>query len=349
MSAFAADGSAEYSYASLSGMTNSFSVQNKIGHGGSGDVFLGQIVVFLGQIERSQVAIKVIRAMQGVQVDDTEFRRELNVLSMCRHENIVPLLGSSSEPGKPLCLVYRYMSGGSLADRLLPSSSWPPLPAPARIDIAVGIALGLHYLHQPDTERNKPSIFHRDVKSANILLDADGYAKIADAGIAREADSSVTMTGGMGTSGYIDPEYFETGDFTAKSDVFSYGVVLFELLTGLQAFDSTQQGRNKKLFQRARRTVLPADARAGFDEMKEKLLRDLAMECTAEDIDERPSLEECITRLLGEVREFEPELVQPTGFACQRVRNLHGCTSKDEILTLYTLRLLRGMRRGLDA
>ena len=172
--------------------------------------------------------------------------------------------------------------------------------------------MGLHYLHQPDTERNKPSIFHRDVKSANILLDADGYAKIADAGIAREADSSVTMTGGMGTSGYIDPEYFETGDFTAKSDVFSYGVVLFELLTGLQAFDSTQQGRNKKLFQRARRTVLPADARAGFDEMKEKLLRDLAMECTAEDIDERPSLEECITRLLGEVREFEPELVQPS-------------------------------------
>ncbi|GMH54265.1 hypothetical protein TrRE_jg9358 [Triparma retinervis] len=295
MSTFAADGSAKYSYASLSGMTNSFSVQNKIGHGGSG-------VVFLGQIGRSQVAIKVIRAMQGVQVDDTEFRTELNVLSMCKHENIVPLLGSSSEPGKPLCLVYRYMPGGSLADRLLPSSFSPPLPAHARIDIAVGIALGLHYLHQPDTERRKPSIFHRDVKSANILLDADGYAKIADAGIAREADSSVTMTGGMGTSGYIDPYYFDSGEFTTASDVFSCGVVLLELLTGLQAFDSTQRPLDRKLFKRARRTVIPADARAGFDETKEKLLRDLAMECTAEDIDERPSLEDCIARLLGEHR-----------------------------------------------
>jgi serine/threonine protein kinase len=185
------------------------------------------------------------------------------------------------------------------------------LTASERIDIAVGVALGLHYLHQPDSERNKPSIFHRDVKSANILLDADGYAKIADAGIAREADSSVTMTGGMGTSGYIDPEYFETGDFTTASDVFSYGVVLLELLTGLQAFDSTQNGRNKKLFQRARRTVVPADVRAGLDEARETLLRDLAMECTAEDIEERPGLEDCVARLLGEVMEAEPDVVPP--------------------------------------
>ena len=85
------------------------------------------------------------------------------------------------------------------------------------------------------------------------------------------------MTGGMGTSGYIDPEYFETGGFTTSSDAFSYGVVLLELLTGLQAFDSTQQGRDKKLFQRVRRTEVHADARAGFDQTKETLLRDLAM------------------------------------------------------------------------
>jgi serine/threonine protein kinase len=304
MSALSADGSAQYSYASLLSMTNSFNVQNKIGRGGSGDVYLGRI-------GSSQVAIKVIRTIQGMQLDDTEFRRELSVLSMCRHENIVPLLGSSSEPGNPLCLVYRYMPGGSLADRLLPSSTAPPLTASERIDIAVGIALGLHYLHQPDSERNKPSIFHRDVKSANILLDADGYAKIADAGIAREADSSVTMTGGMGTSGYIDPYYFESREFTTASDVFSFGVVLLELLTGLQAFDSSQQPRDRNLFRRARRSVVPADVRAGFDEARETLLRDLTMECTAEDIEERPGLEDCIVRLLGEVREAEPDFVPP--------------------------------------
>ena len=285
-------------------MTNSFSVQNKIGRGGSGDVYLGRI-------GRSQVAIKVIRTIQGVQVDDTEFRRELSVLSMCRHENIVPLLRSSSEPGNPLCLVYRYMPGGSLADRLLPSSTGSPLTALERIDVAVGIALGLHYLHQPDSERNKPSIFHRDVKSANILLDADGYAKIADAGIAREADSSVTMTGGMGTKGYIDPFYDDSGEFTTVSDIFSYGVVLLELLTGLQAFDSSQRPLDRNLFKRARRTVVPADVRAGFDEAREKLLRDLAMECTAEDIEDRPGLEDCIARLLGEVREAEPDVPPP--------------------------------------
>ncbi|GMI33862.1 hypothetical protein TrCOL_g3237 [Triparma columacea] len=282
MSALAADGSTKYSYASLSSMTNSFSVQNKIGHGGSGDVFFGQIV-------GSQVAIKVIEDMQGVQVDDTEFRRELSVLSMCRYENVVPLLGSLAEPGNPLCLVYRYMPGGSLADRLLPSSTFPPLTASERIDIAVGVASGLHYLHQPDSERNKPSIFHRDVKSANILLDADGRAKIADAGIAKEADS-----------GYIDPYYeFICGTFTVASDVFSYGVVLLELLTGLKAFDSRQRPLNRKLFKRARSTKVPADKRAGFDKKKEKLLRDLAMECTAEDSHLRPSLEDCIARLLG--------------------------------------------------
>ncbi|GMI49239.1 hypothetical protein TrCOL_g12825 [Triparma columacea] len=86
MSAFAVDGSAQYSYASLLNMTNSFSVQNKIGRGGSGDVYLGRI-------GSSQVAIKVIRVIHGMQVDDTEFRRELSVLSMCRHEKHCALIG----------------------------------------------------------------------------------------------------------------------------------------------------------------------------------------------------------------------------------------------------------------
>jgi serine/threonine protein kinase len=199
------------------------------------------------------------------------------------------------------------------------------LSASERIGIAVGVALGLHYLHQPDRERNKPSIFHRDVKSANILLDADGYAKIADAGIAREADSSVTMTGGMGTKGYIDPFYDDSGEFTTASDVFSFGVVMLELLTGLQAFDSSQRPLDRKLFKRARRTFVPADFRAGFDEAREKLLRDLAMECTAEDIEDRPSLENCIKELLGEVREAEPDIVPPPPPApapAQRVREV---------------------------
>jgi hypothetical protein len=218
------------SFQNLARMTDGFTETGVIGRGGFGPVYKGQNGA-------KEIAVKMngneAMAMVGGQ-GRREFDRELQTLRMCRHESIVPLLGSCNQEGHPLCLVYPFMANGSLFDALLPSSS-VHLDAAQRVDIALGVARGLRYLHAADTDafHDKPSIIHRDIKSANILLDSQLRARICDVGLAREADSGATMTGGVGTPGYVDPEYGETLQFTAASDVFSLGVVLVELLRGV--------------------------------------------------------------------------------------------------------------------
>ncbi|MCH82930.1 putative LRR receptor-like serine/threonine-protein kinase, partial [Trifolium medium] len=181
------------------------------------------------------VAIK--RAQQGSLQGEKEFLTEISILSRIHHRNLVSLVGYCDEEGEQM-LVYEFMSNGTLRDHLSVTSE-KPLTFAMRLKIALESAKGLVYLH---TEA-EPPIFHRDVKSSNILLDSKFTAKVADFGLSRLAPvpdvhgiiPGHVSTAVVGTPGYLDPEYFLTHAFTNKSDVYSLGVVFLELLTGMHA------------------------------------------------------------------------------------------------------------------
>ncbi|XP_024977871.1 nodulation receptor kinase-like [Cynara cardunculus var. scolymus] len=194
-----------------------------IGEGGFGSVYHGTLP------DGQEVAVKVrsTNSTQGTR----EFNNELTLLSAIRHENLVPLLGYCCENDQQI-LVYPFMSNGSLQDRLYgDASKRRALDWPTRLSIALGSARGLTYLHTFSGR----SVIHRDVKSSNILLDNSMCAKVADFGFSKyapqEGDSGASLEV-RGTAGYLDPEYYSTQHLSAKSDVFSYGVVLLEMITG---------------------------------------------------------------------------------------------------------------------
>ncbi|XP_028553472.1 U-box domain-containing protein 51-like [Dendrobium catenatum] len=202
--------------------TEYFSESLKIGEGGYGPVYKASL-------DHTPVAIKVLRpdAAQGRK----QFQQEVEVLSCIRHPNMVLLLGACPEYG---CLVYEFMDNGSLEDRLFRRGHSPPIPWPVRFKIAAEIATALLFLHQAKPE----PLVHRDLKPANILLDHNYTSKISDVGLSRLVPPSVAdsvtqyrMTSTAGTFCYIDPEYQQTGMLGTKSDVYSLGVLLLQIIT----------------------------------------------------------------------------------------------------------------------
>ena len=163
------------------------------------------------------------------------------MLGIFRHPHLVPLLAfciSSEDIGRFFALIYPLMSS-SLEDALrLQRGADDALLWSVRLSIALDAAAGLAYLHSSE---DKPVILHRDIKTANILLDTENRARISDVGLARPMDARTSQTRGVGSFGYIDHTYLTTGEFGARSDVFSFGVVLLELLTGEAASDSTKR------------------------------------------------------------------------------------------------------------
>ncbi|KAL4375981.1 hypothetical protein GQ457_02G008750 [Hibiscus cannabinus] len=206
-----------------------------IGEGGFGSVYRGTLP------DGQEVAVKVRSATstQGTR----EFDNELNLLSAIRHENLVPLLGYCCENDQQI-LVYPFMSNGSLQDRLYGEAAKRKiLDWPTRLSISLGAARGLMYLHTYGGR----SVIHRDVKSSNILLDDSMCAKVADFGFSKyapqEGDSNASLEV-RGTAGYMDPEYYSTQQLSAKSDVFSFGVVLLEIISGREPLN-IQRPRNE--------------------------------------------------------------------------------------------------------
>lgn len=205
--------------------TENFGIDRKIGCGGFGPVYKGKLTLSTGR--RAVVAFKRLdpRFGQG----NTEFWKEIMLLSDCKHENLISLLGFCFE-GEERILVYEYVSRGSL-DRYLsnPGLSWNQ-----RLKICVGVARALTYLHDP--RKTQRRVLHRDIKSANILLDAEWTPKVSDFGLSKVAPANQPRTyvvsNGVGTPGYCDPVYMETGFLSKESDVYSFGVVLFEVMCG---------------------------------------------------------------------------------------------------------------------
>uniref|UniRef100_A0A803MEU0 RING-type E3 ubiquitin transferase n=1 Tax=Chenopodium quinoa TaxID=63459 RepID=A0A803MEU0_CHEQI len=220
----------KYSIKEIEAATSYFSESLKIGEGGYGPVYKSTL-------DHTLVAIKVLRpdAAQG----EAQFQQEVEILSCIRHPNMVLLLGACPEYG---CLVYEYMSNGSLEDRLFCRDNTPPLPWQLRFRIAAEIGTALLFLHQSKPE----PLVHRDLKPANILLDRNFVSKISDVGLARLVPPSMAdtvtqyrMTQAAGTFCYIDPEYQQTGMLGTKSDIYSLGILYLQLITAKPAMGLT--------------------------------------------------------------------------------------------------------------
>ncbi|KAL2234815.1 UNVERIFIED_CONTAM: U-box domain-containing protein 34 [Sesamum indicum] len=212
--------------------TNYFSSSNKIGEGGYGPVYKATM-------DHTAVAIKVLKSEETEGLK--QFQQEVEVLSRMRHPNMVILLGACPEYG---CLVYEYMENGCLEDRLFCKDGTPPLPWTTRFQIAADIATALNFLHHTRPE----PLVHRDLKPANILLDKNFVSKISDVGLSRLVPPSVVdsvtqyhMTAAAGTFCYIDPEYQQTGMLGTKSDIYSFGILLLQIITAKSPMGLTHQ------------------------------------------------------------------------------------------------------------
>ncbi|XP_073155581.1 cold-responsive protein kinase 1-like [Henckelia pumila] len=212
-----------YSYKELKMATDDFSRANKIGEGGFGCVYKGQ----LGKGKMAAIKVLSSESRQG----KNEFLNEIQAIWDIEHENLVKLYGCCVE-GDQRILVYEYLENNSLAHTFLGGycSKTIHFTWEARVKICVGVAQGLAFLHEVVT----PHIVHRDIKAGNILLGKDLTPKIADFGLAKLIPANTThiSTRVAGTIGYLAPEYAIRGQVTRRSDVYSYGVLLIEMVTG---------------------------------------------------------------------------------------------------------------------
>ncbi|XP_057450578.1 probable serine/threonine-protein kinase PBL23 [Lotus japonicus] len=215
-----------FTFKQLHSATGGFSKSNVIGHGGFGLVYRGVLN------DGRKVAIKLMD--QAGKQGEEEFKVEVELLSRLHSPYLLALLGYCSDSNHKL-LVYEFMANGGLQEHLYPVSNSNVTPMKLdweiRLRVALEAAKGLEYLH----EHVSPPVIHRDFKSSNILLDKRFNAKVSDFGLAKlgpDRAGGHVSTRVLGTQGYVAPEYALTGHLTTKSDVYSYGVVLLELLTG---------------------------------------------------------------------------------------------------------------------
>ncbi|ERN11490.1 wall-associated receptor kinase 2 [Amborella trichopoda] len=275
--------------------TNNYDKSKILGAGGYGTVYKGTLE------DSTVVAIKKANVVDKVQID--QFINEVLILTQVNHRNVVKLLGCCLETSVPM-LIYEYIPNGTLEHHihgkdLLKRISWPD-----RLRIALETAEALAYLH---SAASMP-IFHRDVKSANILLDNNGTAKVGDFGISRMVpiDKTQLSTLVQGTLGYLDPEYFQTGQLTAKSDVYSFGVILLELLTGERPFSFERSKEEANLANYFLMTVknghleeiLEKDVLREGNIQQLRGVADLAVKCQRLNGEKRPTMKEVVQELM---------------------------------------------------
>ncbi|KAF6166621.1 hypothetical protein GIB67_005483 [Kingdonia uniflora] len=244
-----------FSYDELAAATGGFAQANLLGQGGFGYVHKG--ILPNGKV----IAVKSLKSGSGQ--GEREFQAEVEIISRVHHRHLVSLVGYCIAGGQRM-LVYEFVPNNNLEFHLY-GKDRPTMEWSKRLVIALGSAKGLAYLH----EDCHPRIIHRDIKAANILLDENFEAMVADFGLAKLSSDNYThvSTRVMGTFGYLAPEYASSGKLTEKSDVFSYGVMLLELITGKRPVDTTNSYMEDSLVDWARPILTQSLEDGNFDEL----------------------------------------------------------------------------------
>ncbi|KAG8071780.1 hypothetical protein GUJ93_ZPchr0006g44968 [Zizania palustris] len=298
-----------FTFAELRAATRNFKADTVVGEGGFGRVYKGWVDERAMTPSRSgagmAVAVKKLdhKSLQGVQ----EWQSEVNFLGRLVHPNLVRLLGYCWEE-KELLLVYEYMAQGSLENHLFgkggSASPQQPMSWSLRLRISIGAARGLAFLHSSEKH-----VIYRDFKASNILLDTYFHAKLSDFGLAKDGPAggrSHVTTRVMGTYGYAAPEYMATGHLYVKSDVYGFGVVLLEILTGLRALDTGRPSGQHNLVDWAkpyladrRKLARLIDPRLEGQYPSRGVQRaaQLTLRCLATDHTNRPSMREVVAVL----------------------------------------------------
>ncbi|MFS7973404.1 putative protein kinase RLK-Pelle-WAK-LRK10L-1 family [Helianthus anomalus] len=307
-------GAQVFTYEELEVATDNFSDSRELGDGGCGTVYHGKL------LDGREVAVKRLYEHNYKRVE--QFMNEVAILTRLDHENLVKLYGCTSKRSKELLLVYEYISNGTVADHLhgkLAKSNSGLLTWSVRLNIAIETAKALAYLHESD-------IIHRDVKTYNILLDKRFRVKVADFGLSRLFPNNAThvSTAPQGTPGYVDPQYYLCYQLTDKSDVFSFGVVLIELISSLQAVDISRDRLDINLAAMAINKIQShrldqlVDKNIGFEtnglvRRMITLVAELAFRCLQQESVMRPTMKEVVEILMGiqndELNAQKPEVL----------------------------------------
>ncbi|CAM8910590.1 hypothetical protein QQ045_032034 [Rhodiola kirilowii] len=295
-----------FSFSELKNATRNFRPDSVLGEGGFGSVFKGWIdensLAATRPGDGTVIAVKRLNpdGFQG----HKEWLTEINYLGQLQHPNLVKLIGYCLEEDHRL-LIYEFMARGSMENHLFRRGSYfQPLSWGIRMKIALGAARGLAFLHNAETQ-----VIYRDFKTSNILLDSNYTAKLSDFGLARDGptgDMSHVSTRVMGTYGYAAPEYLATGHLTAKSDIYGFGVVFLEMLSGRRAVDKNRPHGQQNLVEWAKPYLLNKrrmfrildgrlDGQYSIDKAKQAAT--LALQCLAHDPRSRPSMDEVVATL----------------------------------------------------
>ncbi|KAK3131275.1 hypothetical protein QOZ80_6BG0504400 [Eleusine coracana subsp. coracana] len=296
----------------LSSATNGFSRSLKLGEGGFGSVYRA----FFRSAAGGRVVLAVKRLNQRSRQGHKQWLAEVQFLGVLEHPNLVKLIGYcavDSEASNDRLLVYEFMPNKTLDDHLF-NRAHPPLPWRTRLQIMIGAARGLDYLHEGVPE---VQVIYRDFKAANILLDSEFKPKLSDFGLAREGPTegkTHVSTAVVGTHGYAAPDYIETGHLTVKSDVWSFGVVLYEILTGRRSLDRNRPPEEQKLLGWVRRhppdgqsfrTIMDPRLGGRYPPAAAREVARLADRCLVKNPKERPAMRDVVDDL-EKVLQMEP-------------------------------------------
>ncbi|WOL08085.1 hypothetical protein Cni_G16837 [Canna indica] len=318
----------------ITNATNNFSIENKLGEGGFGPVYKGK----LG--EELEIAVKRLskNSVQGLD----EFKNEMILIAKLQHRNLVRLLGCCIH-GEERMLIYEYLQNGSLDSFLFDKAKATLLNWHKRYNIIVGIARGLVYLHEDSRLR----IIHRDLKASNILLDLDMNPKISDFGMARifgGDETEVNTKRVVGTYGYMSPEYAMDGIFSMKSDVFSFGVLTLEIISGKKnrgVYHSTQNlnllGYTWSLWKEGRGLEL-VDESIGNSFPKAEVLKciKIGLLCVQERPEDRPTMSTVLLMLKGDNATIDHPR-QPGFLAIRGPLETNSSSSKNDSLTINNI------------
>ncbi|KAI3846652.1 hypothetical protein MKX03_012054 [Papaver bracteatum] len=291
----------QFAWRELQLATDSFSEKNVLGQGGFGKVYKGVLA------DNTKIAVKRLTDYLSPGGEQA-FLREVEMISVAVHRNLLRLIGFCTTPSERL-LVYPFMQNLSVAYRLREVKPGEPgLDWPKRKRVAVGTARGLEYLH----EHCNPKIIHRDVKAANVLLDEDFEAVVGDFGLAKLVDvrSTNVTTQVRGTMGHIAPEYLSTGRSSERTDVFGYGMMLLELITGQRAIDFSRLTEDDEVLlldhvkklesEKKLDAIVDPNLNGNFDNAEVEIMIQVALLCTQSSSEDRPTMSEVVRMLEGE-------------------------------------------------